>query len=114
MLGGALADHFQVVEVTIERDAGFDGLHDDGVADLIANAEAHENGVGARGGDFGFEKPLKADEFAHGGVAADEAFEEAGLAGVELEDVRNAGDFEAPDLALGAVFDESAGLLEGF
>ena len=67
-------------------------------------------------------EPLEALEFAHGGAAAESAADPVAQAGggVKFQIIRFASELEAPDLAIGTVFDEPAvggqveeGLFEG-
>ena len=108
MIGGRLAVEEKLVEMGVERDGGFDGFGDDGVAELAGEMEADEDGDGVWAVDGGFLELLEVEELAESGVAGDEAFESLAAAWVELEVVVFAVEGEAPDLAVAAVFDQGS------
>ena len=107
-----LGVELEAVEVFVELNGRLDAFEDDGVAFFISDFKADEGCDGARCGNLCALEKLEAVEFAHGGAAAETAAEPVAEAGdgVEFQVIGFAVEFEAPDLTIGAVFDEFAGV----
>jgi hypothetical protein len=110
VIGGDLSVEQKLIEMGIEGDGRLDGVGDDGVADVAAQDEPDQDGDGVWAVDGGFLEFLEVEEFAQGGIAAEESFESLAAAWVELEEVSFVVESEAPDLAIPAVFDQGCEL----
>jgi hypothetical protein len=110
MIGQRLGVELEAIQMLVELDGGLDAFEDDGVAFAVADFEAHEGGDGARGRNLGALEQPKALEFAHGGASAETAADPVAKTRrwIKFQVIRFAGEFKAPDLAVGAVLDELA------